>query len=162
MVFRPHSRKRWHIGSRGVVSVELLFTLPLVVLAGFLMVGIADLVIAEQKLDEAAGRAGRIVAMGGSEQDVRNMLTAFLGPERAQHTQVTLTPLKRPEILPSADSAAMEMEAANFADAPPVGAKHRELIEVRIELEVRHATVTALVPLGRTEKLIGRTVVPRH
>jgi hypothetical protein len=144
------------------MALELLLTLPLVVFAGVLMVGIADLVIAEQKLDEASGRAGRIVAMGGSEQDVRNMLAAFLGAERAHHATVTITPLHRPEISPSTDYSAMEMEATNFAVSPAGGIKHRELIEVRIELDVGHATVTKMVPLGRDEKLIGRTVVLRH
>lgn len=147
---------------RGVVATELLLTLPLIVLLGVFLVGLADLVVAEQKLDEASGRAGRIIAMGGSEQDVRMMLNAFLGPERAQHAQVTITPLNRPELSFATDSFAMEIDATNFTDAPAANNKHRELIEVRIELDVRRATVTTLVPLGRDEKLIGRTVVLRH
>ncbi len=161
-MFRHRLLDRRSKRSRGVVTAELLLTLPLIVLLGAFLVGLVDLVIAEQKLDEASGRAGRIVALGGSEQDVRTMLDAFWGPERARYAQVTITPLNQPGISPSTDSFATEIDAVNFADAPVARTQHRELIEVRIELDVRRATVTKLVPLGRDEKLIGRTVVSRH
>jgi len=125
---------------RGFVTVELLLALPVVLAIFFGMVGMADLVITEQLLAEASGKAARAAALGGSEEQVKEAVRSVLGPART-------------------DRATIRVGSANGGSGPvPPGG----LIEVRIEIEAQHATTTNLAPIRSDEVLLGRTVMQRE
>ena len=168
-------------GRRGVAAFELLLLLPILLLLLAGMVGVADLLIAEQRLDEAAARAGRVAAMGGSREQVEEAIVAVLGPDRAQHATISITPVpgatgssdelplvkdeqKNYAISPHDNSGLAGYDDPNYpgVTTPDRKCRHLELVEVRIEIDLRHAAATSLVPLSRDEKLVGRTVVNRH
>jgi len=165
---------------RGIAAIELLLITPvfLLVLAG--MIGFADLIIAEQKMDQASGRVARIASMGGSEDQMREALVAVLGPERAKHAKIKIRVIKPQHTDAHAgdqhdgpDEHGQHAERLGNDDepgdndndnthAPRAACGHLELIEVCVELDVSRATVTKLVPVCRTETIIGRTVVQRQ
>jgi hypothetical protein len=135
------------------VAVETLLVLPLFLALVVGMVGVADLLVAEQLLGEASGRAARTAALGGSEEQVRESIRAVLGPERAAHAKIYVGP-------------AAGQPKGNKGNGEP-GHKDRpvapgEMIEVRIEIAARHATATGLAPVGGDEPLVGRTVMQRE
>ena len=125
---------------RGVASFEAIFVLPIFLALLLGTAGIADLLIAEQLIGEASGRAARTAALGGSEEQVRESISAVLGPDRAGRAKIYIG-------------------AANGDPGPvPPGG----LIEVRIEIETRHATTTGLAPVSGDEPILGRTVMQRE
>ena len=125
---------------RGVISFELLLFIPLVMAMLLGMAGVADLIISEQLIGEASGRAARTAALGGTEEQINESIQAVLGADRAGHAKIYIG-------------------AANGEPGPvPPGG----LIEVRIEIESRHATSTGLAPVSGDEPLIGRTVMQRE
>lgn len=159
---------------RGLVAAEMLLVLPIFLLLLTGMIGFADLLIAEQKMDEASGRAARVAALGGSEEQIEEAVRAVLGPDRAKHATIHITPICGHDANRTGDEDHEDQkDSADHDDgegdgksresgrAPPRG-RHLGLIEVRVELEVRYATATRFVPTARTEKLIGRTVVQRQ
>src|SRR4051794_32436682 len=128
----PSDRSR-----RGAVSVEALFAVALVMTVVLGAVGVADLLIAEQSLAEASGRAARVAALGGTEGEIAAAAAAVLGPARAGHAKITVgTP-------------------AGSGTAAAAGG----MVEVRVEVEARHATLTPFAPVSGGEKLLGRTVM---
>ena len=131
-------------GRRGSVAVEALFILPLLLLVVLGGVGIADLIIAEQIVDEASGRAARTAATGGSKERIRTTALAALGPERAKHAEVTVTVLGRQKKSDHDDE---------YDPAPG------ELLEIRVTVPARSATATRLAPLKSDAVLIGRSVI---
>ncbi len=138
IALRPQARDRRT--RRGVASFEAIFVLPIFLALVLGMAGIADLLIAEQLIGEASGRAARTAALGGSEEQVKESIRAVLGPDRA-------------------DRAKIYVLAANGEPGPiPPGG----LIEVRIEIEARHATTTGLAPVSGNEPLVGRAVMQRE
>lgn len=134
--FRPHRPS----SRRGTVAFETLMVLPLFLALLLGMVGIADLLIAEQMVAEASGRAARTAALGGTEEQVRDSVRAVLGASRADKAKITVL---------SVDGEP--------GPVPPGG-----LIEVRVELEARHATSTRLAPVGGDESVVGRSVMQRE
>lgn len=125
---------------RGVASFEAIFVLPIFLALVLGMAGIADLLITEQLIGEASARAARTAALGGTEEQVKESIRAVLGPDRADHAKI-------------------HVGAANGEPGPvPPGG----LIEVRIEIECRHATTTGLAPVSGDEPLVGRTVMQRE
>ena len=137
---------------RGAVAFESLLILPLFLLVVVAAVGVADLVVTEQLVDEASGRAARTAALGGSEEQVKESVRAVLGAERAKHVTIHVGPVRR-----SAPSEHDTVGSTGRDAVPPGG-----LIEVRIEIEARHATTTRLAPVSGTELLVGRTVMQRE
>jgi Flp pilus assembly protein TadG len=136
---RCYSRNR-RTRRRGIYTIELLLALPvfLALLVG--MVGLADLLVTEQLLAEASGRAARAAALGGSEEQIKEAVRAVLGPERTERTRI-------------------RVGAANGQSGPvPPGG----LIEVRVEIEAQYATVTGFAPVRNDEVLLGRTVMQRE
>jgi len=126
---------------RGFVTMELLyFALPVFLIVVFGMVGLGDLLVTEQLLAEASGRAARAAALGGSEEQIKDAVRSILGPDRTGHAKIHVG---------RADGGS--------GPVPPGG-----LIEVRIEIEARHATVTHLAPVSDDELLLGRTVMQRE
>jgi hypothetical protein len=139
MFARRHSlRKR--SPRRGVVTLELLLALPVFLALVFGMVGLGDLLVTEQLLAEASGRAARAAALGGSEEQIKDAVRSILGPDRTEHATIHVG---------RADGKS--------GPVPPGG-----LIEVRVEIESRYATVTHLAPVSDDEKLLGRTVMQRE
>jgi Flp pilus assembly protein TadG len=126
---------------RGTLSVEALFVLPLFLLVVLGAVGIADLVVSEQLVDEAAGRAARAAALGGSPEEVSAAVRAVLGEARANQTTVTVR----------------GTDGKDPSEVPPGG-----LLEVRVAIPARHATTTGLAPVPGDELLLGRTVMQRE
>ncbi len=127
------------VGSRrrGAVAMETLLSVPLVGLLVAGAIGIADLIVAEQLVQEASARAARVAALGGDDAQIRQTVAAVLGSRRAQAAQVLVgSPADEPGPLPPG-----------------------QLIEVRVELSVSDATVTPLVPLSGSETVVGRSVV---
>jgi hypothetical protein len=154
---------------RGTAAAETLLVLPLFALLLAGMIGLADLLIAEQQLDEASGRAARCAALGGTEEQVRDTIRAVLGPERAKHATIHITPLGC-ENRPGRSDDRADRQAGTRDDRQDGHADDGHhgrgspcgLIEVRIELEARYATVTRLAPVRRSEKLVARTVMQRE
>lgn len=139
-MFAPRPTRRNRQTRRGIVTVELLLALPVFVALMLGMVGLADLVITEQLLAEASGRAARAAALGGSEEQVKEAVRAVLGPDRAERTTI-------------------RVGAANGRSGPvPPGG----LIEVRVEIEAQYATATRFAPIRDDEMLLGRTVMQRE
>ncbi len=126
---------------RGLVAAEALLILPLFLLVAVGMVGIADLLIAEQLVDEASGRGARAAAIRGSQEDVEAAVLAVLGEERAKEAKIT----------------AQGIDGTELKLVPP-GA----LLEVRVELDVKQATMTRLAPVFGSEPIAGRTVMLRE
>src|SRR5262245_34764487 len=109
----PSAKRNVRKARRGVITIELLLALPGFLALIFGMVGLADLLVAEQLLAEASGRAARTAALGGSEEQVKEAVRSILGPERT-------------------DRATIHVRPANGGSGPvPPGG----LIEVRIEIE---------------------------
>lgn len=125
---------------RGAVAFETLLVLPLFLALVLGMVGIADLLIAEQLVAEASGRAARTAAIGGSEQEIRESVRAVLGSDRAEKARITVVPV-----------------SGEPGPVPPGG-----LIEARIELDVRDATWTRLAPVSGDDSVVGRAVMLRE
>ncbi len=157
---------------RGLAAAEMLLVLPIFLLLLTGMIGFADLLIAEQKMDEASGRAARVAALGGSEEQIEEAVRAVLGPDRAKHATIHITPIcghdanrtgdEDHEDLAGKEDGAGHSAGEDKGRSHHWGDRHLGLIEVRVELEVRYATATRFVPTARTEKLIGRTVVQRQ
>jgi Flp pilus assembly protein TadG len=125
---------------RGVYTIELLLALPFFLALLIGMVGLADLLVAEQLLAEASGRAARAAALGGSEEQIHEAVRAVLGPNRAERATIRVG-------APNGQSGPI----------PPGG-----LIEVRVEMEAQYATVTGFAPIKNDEILLGRTVMQRE
>lgn len=136
---RNHSRDRRT--RRGSIAVETLLVLPLLLLVVLGMVGLADLIISEQMLAEAGGRAARAAALGKSEEEIAAAARSVLGDERAANATISVRPVGGQENEPVA----------------PGG-----LIEVRVELAARHATTTRLALVDPDEVLVGRAVMQRE
>lgn len=145
---RTHSRER--AVRRGSMAFEALLLLPLMLVVIFVGAGVADLVVAEQQVDEASGRAARAAALTGSKQAVRDAVRASLGPGRAQHAKIFVGPLGK----------AVEITNTDSDDLIPIA--HRESFEVRVEIEARYGTATRLAPVGGDEPLVGYTVMQRE
>jgi len=114
--------------------------LPILLLVVVGMVGLVDLIVAEQMLSEASGRGARIAAFGGTDDQVQEAVKATLGPDRTDHAKIYVV--------------------RTTADQKPI--PQGGMIEVRIELDVRHATTTRLAPINPDEVLVGRAVMPRE
>lgn len=125
---------------RGVAVVEMAIILPIVLLMIFGMAGLADLLVTEQLLSEASGRAARTAALGGTDEQVKAAVAATLGPQRAQHVAIYVG---------AADGSK--------GPVPPGG-----LIEVRLEVKAGDATATRLFPIRADEVLVGRTVMQKE
>lgn len=121
---------------RGTVSLESLFGVALILAVILGAVGVADLLIAEQSLAEASGRAARAAALGGGDREIEAAVRAVIGPDRAEHARIAVHPRR--------------------------AARPGELIEVRVELAARHALATPFAPVSRNEPLVGRTVMQRE
>lgn len=119
---------------RGAVTVEALLAVPILLLLLALLVGAAELIAAEQAVAEAAGRAARVAAIGGTPEQVQAAAAAVLGAERAGRATVTVE---------------------------PAAGRPGELIDVRVTVAARHLT-TRLAPVSRDEGLVGRVVVVRE
>ena len=65
---RPAASKR--LPRRGIVIFEALAAIPLFLIVLLGGVGMADLLITEQLVSEASGRAARKAAMGGSTEEI--------------------------------------------------------------------------------------------
>lgn len=120
--------------------MEALLALPLLLLVAAGLVGLADLLVAEQLVGQASALGARVAALGGDEAEVRQAVAAVLGPDRAERAQVVIG---TPEGTPS----------------PPAPGQP---LEVRVEIRVRDATLTWLVPSDPNEPLVGRTVMLRE
>lgn len=127
---RPKSR-------RGSTAVETLLILPLLLAVAAALVGLGDLLVAEQLVGEASVRAARVAALGGDETEVRQVVATVLGPARASRAQVYIGSPNGP--------------TSPVAPGQP--------LEVRIEITVRDATMTWLVPASPNEVLVGRAVM---
>jgi hypothetical protein len=150
---------------RGTIATEALLVLPIFVAIVVAMVGFADLLIAEQKLDEASARAARVAALGGSQKQIEAAVRGVLGPERAERAKVHITPLPADcrhdrDGRDERDDRGRDDHDERGGRAPH--ADRLQLIEIRVELEVRHAAATGFVPLSGSERLVGRTVVHRQ
>lgn len=132
---RPERRN----ARRGFAAVEMLLITPVFLAALFGMIGIADLLIAEQRLAEASSRGARRAAVGGTREQVEEAVRAVLGDARFQHVTIRISSEK-------------------CSDPVPPGG----LIEVRVELPARYATGTALAPVRADEPLVGRTVMQKE
>lgn len=157
---RPTSRKA--PARRGAISFEALLILPLFTLVIFGAVGIADLVITEQLIDEASGRGARVAALGGSREQVEEAVRAVIGPERMKHAKVHIGPAarggKKNDKNDDNDRKRKDRDDDSGERAVPPGG----LLEVRVELPARHATATRLAPIRATETLVGRTVMQKE
>ncbi len=131
---KPESRREVR---RGSTAVEALLVLPLLLAVAAGLVGLADLLVAEQLVGEASVRAARVAALGGDETEVRQVVAAVLGPARAARAQVIIG---RPD-----------GQTSPIAPGEP--------LEVRVEITVRDATMTWLVPAPPSEPLIGRAIM---
>jgi len=139
---RPRPRtSRERNARRGSIATETLLVLPLLLLVVLGMVGLADLIISEQMLAEAGGRAARAAALGKSPEEISAAARSVLGDERAANATISVRPVGGQENEP----------------VPPGG-----LIEVRIELAARHATTTSLALVSPDEVLVGRAVMQRE
>jgi Flp pilus assembly protein TadG len=118
-----------------------MLVLPLLLLVVLGMVGLADLIISEQMLAEAGGRAARAAALGKSDEEIAAAARSVLGDERAANATISVRPVGGRENEP----------------VPPGG-----LVEVRIEIAARHATTTRLALVDPDEVLIGRAVMQRE
>ena len=174
---------------RGAVAFETLLFLPLFTLVMFGAVGIADLILAEQRLDEACGRAARCAAVGGSPEQVRACVVAVLGHERGKHAKIYVGPVgksgrighdEREDDHNSRDDRD-DRDNRNDRDEPrhvrlskPEHGSHGddgiewhpvrcgELLEVRIELDAHVATSTKLARICGSKSLLTRTVMQRE
>ena len=146
----------------GLAAVELLLVAPVLLGLATGMIGLADLIIAEQKVDEASGRAARVAALGGSDDQIEAAVRATLGPDRAKHANIHLTPIRAPRDAGAGGGHDDRPEKGDGATDEDKGTGHLELIEVRVEIEVRHIATTRFVPTAGTDKLVGRTVVQRQ
>lgn len=143
-MFSPHplarpSRSR--PARRGSVATETLLVLPLLLLVVLGMVGLADLIISEQLLAEAGGRAARAAALGKSDEEIAAAARSVLGDERAANATICVRPVN----------------GRCDEPVPPGG-----LFEVRIEIAARHATTTRLALIDPDEVLVGRAVMQRE
>ena len=151
---RPNPRKR--AARRGTAAFEMLLMIPLLTLVIFGAAGIGDLIVTEQLIDESAGRAARTAAMGGSRKQVCETVYTVLGPNRAKHAKIYVGPVggkDKDDYFNCSDETAIEK---------PITVPSGELVEVRVELEAKYATVTRLAPVSGSEVLIGRTVMQRE
>jgi len=139
-MFAPRPLVPRHHARRGAAAFETVLVLPVFLALLLGMVGIADLIITEQLLIEASCRGARAAALGGSPEQVRECVRAVLGEERCRRATI--------HVGPAGDEP---------GPVPPGG-----LIEVRVELEARHATATGLAPVRGDEPLVGRTVMQRE
>jgi Flp pilus assembly protein TadG len=139
-MFAPRRRPPERKTRRGVATVELLLILPVFLALALGLVGMADLLVTEQLLAEASGRAARAAALGGSEEQVKDAVRSVLGPDRAERATIRVGPA-----------------SGGPGPVPPGG-----LIEVRVEIEAQYATTTNLAPIRSDELLLGRTVMQRE
>lgn len=122
---------------RGATAVETLLSLPLLLVVAAGLVGLSDLLVAEQLVGEASVQAARVAALGGDMTEVRQVVAAVLGPTRAAQAQIFVG---RPD--------------GNDGPVAP-----GQPLEVRIEITVRDATMTWLVPASPSEPIIGRVIM---
>jgi Flp pilus assembly protein TadG len=122
------------------MAAELFFVLPLLLILTLGMVGLADLLIAEQLVTEASGRGARVIALGGTEDQAKDAIQAVIGPDRTDKANIVFV-----------------TTTDDGQPIPPGG-----LIEVRIELETQYATVTQFAPVASDDLVIGRTVMQRE
>ncbi|WP_161968018.1 TadE/TadG family type IV pilus assembly protein [Fimbriiglobus ruber] len=128
---------------RGAVSIETLLSLALMLAVVLGIIGVADLIITEQVLAEASARGARSAALGGTQDQIESAVRRVLGPVRAEGVQIFVGPVAG---APSPDQP-----------VPPGG-----LIEVRVEVGARQATMTPFAPVGAQEKLVARSVMQRE
>ncbi len=124
----------------GVVALEILLLLPLLLILLVGVVGLVDLIAAEQTLDEAAGVGARVLAAGGTDDEVVAAVQAVLGNGRTERAIIRAI-----------------RDTADGQPIPPGG-----LVEVRVELEARYAITTAFAPVARGRTLVSRSVMPRQ
>lgn len=144
--------------------MEALFVLPIFSLITLGLVAISDLIVAEQLLSEASARGARTAALGGTEDQIREAVFSVLGPARSQYATIYVTPVtncgdnshnqqrgESPDAVPVSPSS---------GNNPPGGWKCRpgQLVEVRVEVDVGHATVLSFCPVCPSEKLVGCSV----
>jgi hypothetical protein len=164
---------------RGTVAFETLLVVPLFLIVILGAVGLADLTLAEQRLDEASGRAARLAACGGSPDQIRACVCAVLGEERGRRAKIYVGPVGRAKSDNDRQHESDEhRQSENKVDKDQHNApegqydkgvgievhpvRSGELLEVRIELEAKSATATRLVPIRGSELLITRTVMQRE
>jgi hypothetical protein len=167
----------------GSAAFETLLILPLFLIAIFGAVGLSDLLIAEQRLDEAAGRLARLAACGGSKDQIRSVAVACLGPDRVRNAKIYVGPCRRngnqsdqgqnqqgqDRDHNSSDPTLRSDDHSdgNRTDQGPgsivvIPVQPGELVEVRIELAAGVTTVTCLAPIRGGEILLGRAVMQRE
>jgi Flp pilus assembly protein TadG len=145
--------------------MEALFVLPIFSLITIGLVGISDLLVAEQLLSEASARGARTAALGGTEEQIRDAVNAVLGPVRSQYATITVTSLNN-----SGDTdhhnnkhytPGATPDAAPVPPGSPGGWKCRpgQLIQVCVQLDVQHATCTHFCPVCGCEQLSGCSVI---
>lgn len=135
---RPRSLDRSRHGS---IATEALLTLPLLLLLLAGLVGLADLLISEQMLAEASGRAVRAAALGKSDDEIIDAVRSVLGEERTASATICVRPID-----------------GDYGDPVQPG----QLVEVRVELAARSATATPLALVDPDEILFGRSVMQKE
>lgn len=138
---------------RGSVSFEALLVLPLLLLVVFGGVGLSDLLVTEQVIDEASAKAARTAALGGSAERVRQTARAALGPKRAEHAEITVRVIRADKADEPRDDSDSDRGYDDYRPAPG------DLLEVRVTIPARYATATALAPVKGETKLVGRSVI---
>lgn len=81
----PSSRER-----PGILTLELLFVLPLIIAMLLAMVQFSLLLSARQQVSSAAREAARVAALGGGADEIRLTVDRFLGQDVA-YVAATLT-----------------------------------------------------------------------
>lgn len=148
---RPLPSKR--AARRGSVSFEALLVLPLLLMVVCGGVGLADLLVSEQMIDEASAKAARTAALGGSAERVRQTARAALGPKRAEHAEITVRVIRAEKADERRDDPEQDRGGDDYHPAPG------DLLEVRVTIPARHATATALAPIKGGKELVGRSVI---
>lgn len=131
-----HRRHRLADGRPGSVTFEAMLVIPVLLVVVVGLVEFAMTLTAEQKLAEASGLAARVGSLGRSEDDIKQAVKASLGQRQFETAKVS---------------------TRRWRDAHA-----GDLIEVRIDLPAKAATLNVLRPIGidlSGETLTGRTVM---
>lgn len=155
LALRPLVRNRR--ARRGMVSTETLLVLPLFLTVVLGMVGLADLLIAEQLLNEASARGARVAAVGGSDEQIKDAIQAILGPDKMANATIYVGRPHRANQSESHGHDGQWQQNAENQQGRPIWPG--ELIEVRIEIQAQNATTTSLIHFCPNQQLIGRTVM---